>query len=112
MRKEAKALLARSIDPKGHWEEQHRKAESATGDTLKHVTAQWLEIKKTKVATEHAQDSWRSLELHVFPTLGRVPIHKITAIKAIDAIKPLAAKGSLETVKRICQRLNDGFARH
>ena len=25
----------------------------------------------------------------------------------IDAIKPIAAKGSLETVKRLCQRLNE-----
>jgi integrase len=107
MRKEARALLARNIDPKEHREEQHRNAESATGNTLKHVSAQWLEIKKTKVTAEHAQDSWRSLELHIFPTLGRVPIHKITPIKAIDAIRPLAAKGSLETVKRICQRLNE-----
>ena len=106
-RKEARAILASNIDPKEHRQELHRKAESANSNTLKHVTAQWLEIKKTKVTADHAQDSWRSLELHIFPTLGSIPIHKITAIKAIDAIKPIAAKGSLETVKRICQRLNE-----
>ncbi len=39
--------------------------------------------------------------------MGRIPLHKITAIKAIDTLKPLAAKGSLETIKRICQRLNE-----
>jgi hypothetical protein len=39
--------------------------------------------------------------------LGNVPIHKITAIKAIDTIKPIAEKGSLETVKHLCQRLNE-----
>jgi integrase len=39
--------------------------------------------------------------------LGKLPIHKITAVKAIETIKPLAAKGSLETVKRLCQRLNE-----
>jgi hypothetical protein len=36
-----------------------------------------------------------------------VPIHKITAIKTIDVIQPIAARGSLETVKRLCQRLNE-----
>jgi integrase len=106
-RKEARALLAKHIDPKEHREEQLRKSETANSNTLKHIAAQWLEIKKTKVTADHAQDSWRSLELHIFPVLGDIPIHKVTAIKAIDAIKPIAAKGSLETVKRICQRLNE-----
>jgi len=51
--------------------------------------------------------TWRSLELHIFPSLGRVPIHKITAVKTIDIINPIAIKNNLETVKRLCQRLND-----
>lgn len=64
-------------------------------------------LKKTTVSENHATDSWRSLELHIFPNLGKVPIHKITAIKTIEVIEPIAAKGSLETVKRLCQRLNE-----
>ena len=51
--------------------------------------------------------AWPSLELHIFPSLGKVPIHKITAVRAIEVIEPIAAKGSLETVKRLCQRLNE-----
>ena len=39
--------------------------------------------------------------------MGNIPLHKITAIKAIDTLKPIAAKGSLETIKRLCQRLNE-----
>jgi integrase len=59
------------------------------------------------VSADHATDTWRSLELHIFPNLGKVPIHKVTAVKAIEIINPIAAKGSLETVKRLCQRLNE-----
>jgi integrase len=66
-----------------------------------------LEIKKTTITPDHATDTWRSLELHVFPNMGKMPLHKITAIKAIDTLKPVAAKGSLETTKRLCQRLNE-----
>lgn len=106
-RAEAKALLAQDIDPKEHRDEQALRETTARGNTLAHVAKQWLDVKKTKVSQEHAQDSWRSLELHVLPTLGRLPIDKITAIKAIETIKPIAAKGSLETVKRLCQRLNE-----
>ncbi|MFT4765754.1 MAG: integrase, partial [Oleispira sp.] len=32
---------------------------------------------------------------------------KISAVKTIEVIEPIAAKGSLETVKRLCQRLNE-----
>ncbi len=106
-RKEAKELLAQSIDPREYRDEQASLIETAHSNTLKRIAAQWLEIKKTTVSTEHAQDSWRSLELHIFPALGSLPITKISAVKAIDTIRPIAAKGSLETVKRLCQRLNE-----
>ena len=106
-RDEARALLAQDIDPQEHRNERAREHEAAHNNTLKSIASQWLEVKKTTVTLEHAEDSWRSLELHIFPTLGKVPIHKITAVKAIDAVKAVAAKGSLETVKRLCQRLNE-----
>jgi hypothetical protein len=106
-RTEAKELLAKDIDPQEHRDEKSRLNEIAHSNTLQNIAAHWLEVKKTTVSTDHANDSWRSLELHIFPTLGKVPIHKITAIKAIETIKPIAAKGSLETVKRLCQRLNE-----
>lgn len=106
-RDEAKALLAQNIDPKEQREEESLKNETAHSNTLQKVAKQWLEIKKTKVSPDHAEDSWRSLELHIFPELGKTPIHKVSATKAIDALKPIAAKGSLETVKRLCQRLNE-----
>ena len=106
-RNTAKELLAKDIDPKEHREETNRASETALNNTLMHVAANWLEVKKAKVSADHAKDTWRSLELHIFPALGKVPIHKITAVKTIEIINPIAAKGSLETVKRVCQRLNE-----
>lgn len=106
-REEARELLAKDIDPKDHRDEASRLNETAYSNTLEHVAAQWLEVKKSKVSVKHALDSWRSLESHIFPSLGQLPIHKITAIKTIEIIKPVAAKGTLETVKRLCQRLNE-----
>jgi len=105
--KAARKLLTCDIDPKEHREETNRLNESAHNNTFEHIAAQWLEVKKARVSIDHAKDTWRSLELHIFPSLGKVPIHKITAVKTIDTIDPIAAKGSLETVKRICQRLNE-----
>jgi integrase len=106
-RAEANELLAKEIDPKEHRDELNRIHEKAHNDTLEAIAAQWLEIKKASITPDHATDTWRSLALHVFPDLGKVPIHKITAIKTIETLKPVAAKGSLETIKRLCQRLNE-----
>lgn len=106
-REEYRKLLAQEIDPKEHIDEKERKEAEAHQNTLKQIAAQWLEVKKTSVSASHAQDTWRSLELHIFPDLGNVPIHKITAKSAIAYIQPLAKKGYLETVKRVCQRLNE-----
>ena len=100
-------MLAKDIDPKEHRDEISRLNEAAQNNTLQHIASQWLEIKKSKVSLNHADDIWRSLELHLFPNLGKVPIHKITAVKAIDTIQRVAAKGCLDTVKRLCQRLNE-----
>ena len=106
-RKFARELLAKEIDPKEHRDENDLKKERKHTNTLKHIAAQWLDVKKSNVSTEHAKDTWRSLELHIFPSLGKLPIHKVSAVKTIETIKPIAAKGSLETVKRLCQRLNE-----
>lgn len=106
-RAEANELLAKNIDPKEYRDEQSRISEKAHNNTLEYIAAQWLEVKKADISADHAADTWRSLELHIFPNLGKVPIHKITATKAIDTLKPIAVKGSLETIKRLCQRLNE-----
>lgn len=103
----ARELLAKDIDPQERRDENIRMKKAAFSNTLQSIASQWLETKKSKVSIEHANDSWRSLEIHIFPKLGKLPIHKITAVKVIEVIRPLAAKGSLETVKRVCQRLNE-----
>lgn len=45
--------------------------------------------------------------LHIFPDLGEIAINKITAQETIATIKKLEQQGKLDTVKRICQRLNE-----
>lgn len=107
VRKEYRELLANNIDPKEYKDLQAAKNAEAYSNTFKHVASLWLEVKKTKVSVDHAKDTWRSLELHIFPHIGNVPIHKLKAKNTIAVIQPIAKKGSLETVKRLCQRINE-----
>ncbi len=100
-------LLKQDIDPNEHKKEHARQQTEVALNTFSHVATNWFEIKKTQVSENYGIDLWRSLENHLFPELGKLPISKVTAPKVIEVIKPLAAKGSLETVKRLCQRLNE-----
>ena len=67
----------------------------------------WFELKKDSVTPAYAEDVWRSLRLHVFPELKTTPLSKITAPIVIELLRPIEAKGSLETLKRLSQRLNE-----
>lgn len=106
-RQESRKLLANNIDPKEHRESVQKTIEQEHSNTFYKVCKEWHELKKVKISPDHAVDIWRSLELHIFPKIGKYPIGKITAINAIETLKPISAKGSLETVRRLCQRLNE-----
>ena len=107
IRSEYRDLLAQGIDPKFHRKEHLAAEKAAAANTLQKVAADWLCVKKSKVSSGHADDIWRSLALHIFPYMGQKPINSITAPSVISVLKPIEAKGSYETVKRLCQRLNE-----
>ncbi|MDO8908744.1 MAG: integrase domain-containing protein [Pseudohongiella sp.] len=100
-------LLAQDIDPKTHRDTAERLQQESHNQTLAVVTDAWTTIKRTKVTKDYADDIRRSLDLHILPKLGKLPVHLIRAQDAITVLEPIAARGSLETVKRLCQRLNE-----
>ncbi|PCJ48331.1 MAG: integrase [Gammaproteobacteria bacterium] len=104
---EYKDLLALDIDPREHLVSEKQKNTDAHLNTFKHIASQWREVKKTKVSERHATKVWQSLELHIIPEMGERPIHKVNAKDTIRIIRPIEKKGSLETVSRLCRRINE-----
>lgn len=104
---EARELLATGIDPKEQRDTLKQAKKAETEHTFQNVATAWYELKKDSVTPAYAEDIWRSLTLHVFPDLGSTPISTISAPQVINLLKPLETKGSLETVKRLSQRLNE-----
>ncbi|WP_033062892.1 integrase domain-containing protein [Pseudomonas sp. CFII68] len=104
---EARELLAQGIDPKVQRNAQDEAKRAETEHTFENVATAWFELKKDAVTPAYAEDIWRSLTLHVFPDLKTTPLSKITAPMVIELLRPIEAKGSLETVKRLSQRLNE-----
>ncbi len=107
LRLEALTLLAKQIDPREYKQQQTQGKLAELEHTFEKISASWMTVKKSTVSENYAKDIWRSFELHIFPKLGKLPISKLTAIETINTLKPIAAKGSLETVKRLCQRINE-----
>ena len=104
---DAKELLAQGIDPQEDKKRQQQEHKTIHQHTFINVAKKWLDIKQYDVTPDYAVDIWRSLELHIFPDLSDIPVTEITAPQVIELLKPIEAKGSLETVKRLAQRLNE-----
>jgi len=105
-------LLANNVDPREWKKEQDKRSEQQKDNTFKGIAELWMEDKrhKAKVNPETSKDIWNSLENHIFPQLGKRPINELKPKMVAEAIKPLEAKGSLELVKRLCQRINEVMA--
>lgn len=104
---EVRQYLSDGIDPKLKKAEQRANLLSDQKNTLKAVARLWLDAKSNSIKKETEAKIWRRLELYVFPSLGNIPISKVTAPMAIAALKPAEAKCKLEAVKRTSQQLNE-----
>ena len=104
---EARELLAQGIDPKAQRNELLEAKRAETEHTFENVATAWFELKKDSVTPAYAEDIWRSLTLHVFPSMKSTPLSEVSAPMVIKLLRPIEAKGSLETVKRVSQRLNE-----
>lgn len=105
--REARELLAQDVDPQEYQQEQARQIQEAHGNTVGNIARKWIDVKKHKITPAYAEDIWRSFENYLIPKLGQLPLHKIKAPAVIAILEPIAAKGALETVKRLTQRINE-----
>tara|TARA_R110002110_G_scaffold179777_4_gene385357 strand:+ start:1436 stop:2662 length:1227 start_codon:yes stop_codon:yes gene_type:complete len=106
-RDEARELLAQDIDPKTAREALKRHKLNAQQSTFQSTAKKWFEVKRETLTPDYRDDIWRSLENHIFPRLGNVALEDIRAPQVIEVLEVLAAKGKLEAVKRLCQKLNE-----
>jgi integrase len=106
-RSEFRKLLSQGTDPQIYLDEIERAAKLANTNTFKLVSALWLETKRSEVTDDYITKINNSFDNHLFPSIGSQAVTTLTAPQVIDLLKPLAAKGSLETVSRLCYRINE-----
>ncbi|URG52072.1 tyrosine-type recombinase/integrase [Pectobacterium quasiaquaticum] len=107
MRDEKLSLLAKGIDPQEKVAKEVEEAQVAVESIFINVARNWFTLKQTKVSADHAKDIWRSLEKDVLPAIENIPVQEIKARTLIQALEPIKARGALETVRRLVQRINE-----
>ncbi|WP_054633310.1 integrase domain-containing protein [Pantoea stewartii] len=101
------ALLANGIDPQIQAEVAEEQEQIALDSIFSTVAANWFQLKSKSVTPDYAKDIWRSLEKDVFPAIGGIPVQQIKARKLVETLDPIKARGALETVRRLVQRINE-----
>jgi len=107
LRAEYLSLLANGIDPQTQAEQVTEQQQIALDSIFSTVAANWFTLKQASVTPDYAKDIWRSLERDVFPAIGEIPVQEIKARKLVETLEPIKARGALETVRRLVQRINE-----
>ncbi|MEZ2578213.1 integrase domain-containing protein [Buttiauxella ferragutiae] len=107
MRDQNLTLLAQGIDPQQQQEQATEQRKIELDSIFSVVATNWFQLKSKSVTLDYAKDIWRSLEKDVFPAIGEIPVQDIKARSIIEALEPIKARGALETVRRLVQRINE-----
>ena len=98
---DARKLLAHAIDPG----EQRKLG----GNTFEVVARRWYALQKASLVESFAIKAIRSLEADAFPTIGGRPINDIKPPEVLAMLRKVEARGTLETLKRVRQRVAEVF---
>lgn len=101
------SLLAKGIDPQTQAEQAEEQQQMALDSIFSTVAANWFALKSSSITPDYAKDIWRSLEKDIFPSIGEIPVQEIKARTLVEALEPIKARGALETVRRLVQRINE-----
>jgi len=99
--------LAQGMDPQQQQEQASEQRQIELDSIFSTVAANWFKMKSKSVTEDYAKDIWRSLDKDVFPAIGAIPVQEIKARTIVEALEPIKARGALETVRRLVQRINE-----
>ena len=108
-RDDAYSILSEGSDPAVAKKLRIEANLEAARQTFEKVAREWHENARAQWATIHAADIIRSLERDVFPAIGDLPIAQLTPPLVLAALREVEARGSIETAKRIRQRISAVF---
>jgi integrase len=108
-RDSARRLLRDHRDPKVEMLRRRAAAYADHEATFEAIARKWHATQEARWTPIHAADVLRSLERDVFPALGSLPIREVDVPLVLATLRLVEARGSLETAKRLRQRISAVF---
>lgn len=99
--------IAKGMDPQKLQTQASEQRQLELDSIFSTVAANWFHIKSRSITEDYAKDIWRSLEKDVLPAIGAIPIQELKARMIVEVLQPIKARGALETVRRLAQRINE-----
>jgi len=99
---DARALLRQGIDPVAHRRAQKTARRALQTTSFEPVAREWWEsVHRRRTVASHADRNLRRLELHIFPSLGHVPINEIPPRQLLAVLKALEQSDRASTARRL-----------
>lgn len=109
LRDDAKALLAKAIDPSQHTKLERINRQAINAVTFKTVADEYL----AKIAKEGRADTTQNKKQWLLslamPDIGSRPVSKITAAEILVPLRKIEAKGNYETARRVRSTIGQIF---
>lgn len=107
--RDARKLLANSIDPSEHRKASKEESINNSINTFETVARDWLKSHMKGKAKSHDDKVSRRFELYLFPWIGSKPISNISAPQVLECIKRIAKLNKLDTAHRTLQAAGQVF---
>lgn len=108
-RDDARRQLAAGVDPGAARKAAKLDARTARENSFESISRQWLAHRASAWTTGTMDAIAASLENHVFPVLGSLPITDLQPRDVRDVVKAVEDAGAAETAGRVFQRLRSIF---
>lgn len=111
MRDDAARELRNGEDPAIAKRQRAAEQTAAASNTFESVALDWHDSQKDVWSRRHADLVLSSFKADVFPRIGMLPIAAITTPLVLEVLRPIEARGAVETAHRVRQRISEVFAR-
>ena len=108
-REDARAFLAKDIDPGVAKKTTKRIAKLASENTFEVIAREWLTNQRNRLAVRYSMRLLARLEADIFPQIGSRPIMDIDAPELLEMLRNVEKRGVIETARRLRQLCGQVF---
>ena len=100
-REEARALLAKNMDPSAAKKAAKHAAKLAHENTFEAVAREWIGKQQRRLAPKYSALLLARFEADIFPQIGARPVTDIDAPELLQALRKVEKRGVIETARRL-----------